>query len=107
MSLREQFFFFETAADVFPTTAILFVADNNSRVEGIAPLITRYLDPDDLVTHPTQLVSGKDIILYLKIPSSPLVGELLTEIKVAQAEGKVSTIDEAIEFARQLMKTWS
>lgn len=107
MSLREQFFFFQTAADVFPTTAILFVADNNSRVGGIAPLITRYLDPDDLVSHPTQLVSGKDIILYLKIPSSPLIGELLTEIKVAQAEGKVSTIDEAIEFARQLMKTWS
>ena len=107
MSLREQFFFFQTAADVFPTTAILFVADDNNEVEAIAPLIARYLDPDDLVSHATQLVSGKDIILYLNIPSSPLVGELLTEIKVAQAEGKVSTPHEAIEFARQLMKAWS
>ena len=107
MSLREQFFFFQTAADVFPTTAILFIAEDNNEVGAIAPLISRYLDPDDLVSHATQLVSGKDIILYLNIPSSPLVGELLTEIKVAQAEGKVSTPHEAIEFARHLMKTWS
>ncbi len=106
MSLREQFFLFQTAGDVFPTTTILFMADNN-RVEAITPLIARYLDPDDLVSHSTQLVSGKDIILYLNIPSSPLVGELLTEIKVAQAEGKVSTPHEAIEFARQLIKDWN
>ena len=107
MPVREQFFFFQTVGDVFPTTAILFVADNNSRVEAIAPSIARYLDPDDLVSHATQLVSGKDIIVNLNIPSSPLIGELLTEIKVAQAEGKVSTPHEAIEFARQLVKNRS
>ncbi|MCJ8281480.1 MAG: CCA tRNA nucleotidyltransferase, partial [Rivularia sp. ALOHA_DT_140] len=66
-------------------------------------LLSRYLNPDDPVAHPTQLVSGKHIISSLNLPSSPLVGKLLTEIAVAQVEGKISTYDEAIEFARKII----
>jgi tRNA nucleotidyltransferase (CCA-adding enzyme) len=102
MSLREQYFLFQEAGFVFPAIAVLSVAHNNS-VEAIAPLITRYLNPDDLVAHPTPLVSGKELIIALKISASPLVGKLLTEIAVAQIEGKVSTPAEAIELAAQLI----
>ena len=69
-----------------------------------ASLLARYLNPDDPVAHPTQLVSGKHIISSLNIPSSPLIGKLLTEIAVAQVESKISTFDEAIEFARKLVE---
>jgi tRNA nucleotidyltransferase (CCA-adding enzyme) len=67
-------------------------------------LINRYLNPDDLVAHPTPLVRGKELIIALDIPASPIIGQLLREIGVAQAEGKVSTATEAIAFARQLLE---
>jgi tRNA nucleotidyltransferase (CCA-adding enzyme) len=49
-------------------------------------------------------VNGKDLIIALDIPASAIIGQLLTEIAVAQAEGKVSTPTEAIAFARQFLK---
>ncbi len=70
-----------------------------------APLIGRYLNPDDLVAHPSQIVSGKEIIIALNLPPSPLIGKLLTEIAIAQAEGKISTAKEAIAFAASLLDT--
>ncbi|MEA5573222.1 CCA tRNA nucleotidyltransferase [Calothrix sp. UHCC 0171] len=103
MPLREQYFLFQEAGLVFPTTSILAVA-HDTLVEGIAPLISRYLNPDDPVAHPTPLLSGKEIILALNIPASPVVGDLLTEIAIAQVEGKIATEKEAIAFARQLIK---
>ncbi|MBD2245951.1 CCA tRNA nucleotidyltransferase [Nostoc sp. FACHB-888] len=127
MSLREQYLLFRDADIVFPATAVLAVALNNlveamsvekplhttvattletklRNCQVLAPLINRYLNPDDLVAHPTLLVNGKDLIITLDIPASAIIGQLLTEIAVAQAEGKVSTPTEAIAFARQLLK---
>ncbi|MCF2149708.1 CCA tRNA nucleotidyltransferase [Desmonostoc muscorum LEGE 12446] len=127
MSLREQYFLFQDADIVFPATVVLAVAFDNlveamsgdnqlntavattqgthaARCLVFAPLINRYLNPDDLVAHPTPLVSGKDLIIALDIPASPIVGKLLTEIAIAQAEGKISTPTDAIAFARELIE---
>ncbi len=111
LSLREQYFLFREAGSVFPTTAILATAYGNvvrdmpedRPLTTYASLLSRYLSPDDPVAHPTQLVSGTHIISSLNIPSSPLIGKLLTEIAVAQVEGKISTFNEAIEFARKMV----
>ncbi|MEH1948310.1 MAG: CCA tRNA nucleotidyltransferase [Nostoc sp.] len=122
MSLREQYFLFHDADIVFPATAVLAVAINNlvEAISGdkplhtavetkslsyqvLAPLIDRYLNPNDAIAHPTLLVSGKELIVALDIPASPIIGQLLTEIGVAQAEGKLSTPAEAIAYARQLL----
>jgi tRNA nucleotidyltransferase (CCA-adding enzyme) len=122
MSLREQYFLFHDADIVFPATAVLAVAINNlvEAISGdkalhtavetkslsyqvLATLIDRYLNPNDAIAHPTPLVSGKELITTLDIPASPIIGQLLTEIGVAQAEGKVSTPTEAIAYARQLL----
>jgi tRNA nucleotidyltransferase (CCA-adding enzyme) len=102
MSLREQYFLFQEAGSAFPALANLALALGTT-VEGIAPLIARYLNPDDLVAHPVSLVSGSDLMVALDIPASPLVGQLLTEIAVAQIEGKVCTRKEAIEFSHGLL----
>lgn len=112
LSLREQYFLFREAGSVFPTTAILATAYGNvvrdmsedKPLTTYASLLSRYLNPDDPVAHPTQLLSGKHIISSLNIPSSPLIGKLLTEIAVAQVEGKISTSYEAIEFARKMLE---
>ena len=104
LSLREQYFLFQEAGFVFPTIVVLAVA-RGILVEAIAPLTDRYLNPDDLVAHPTPLLSGKELIIALKIPASPLVGKILTEISVAQIEGKISTPAEAMDFARHVVSS--
>ncbi len=112
LSIREQYFFFQEIGIVFAATAALALARDNlvgemsgdKLLESYLPLICRYLNPDDLVAHPAQLLSGRDLIIALNIPASPVVGKLLSEIGIAQAEGKVSTACEAIAFARQLLE---
>ena len=102
MPLREQYELYKEAENVLPATCIMAMACDNS-VEGIAPIIARYLNPDDPVAHPISLLNGKKLIIALNIPASPLIGKMLTEIAIAQIEGKVSTYDEAIEYARQFL----
>ncbi len=102
MRLAEQYFFFRTAGKGFPTLAVLAVA-SGTPVDGIAPLINRYLTPDDPVAHPTPLVTGKDLMQALQLPAGPQVGKLLTEIALAQVEGKISTSAEALKLASQLL----
>ncbi len=100
MSLRDQYFFFQNVGSVFPALAVLAIAEGVS-VESIAPLIHRYLNPEDQVTHPTPLVTGHDLMQQLQLPPSPQIGQLLTEIQIARIEGKVATRDEALAFAKQ------
>ncbi|BAB74835.1 CCA tRNA nucleotidyltransferase [Anabaena sp. FACHB-709] len=111
-TLREQYFVFQEAGMVFAAIAVLALVQDilveamsgDNRLSAYSPLITRYLNPDDLVAHPTQLVSGKNLMIALDLPPSPLVGELLTEIAIARIEGKVTTTEAAIAFARQLLE---
>jgi len=113
MSLREQYFFFQEAGTIFSTAVTLALACDNlvGAIPGdkplcvYAPLISRYLNPDDLVAHPSQIVSGKEIILALNLQPSPLIGKILTEIAIAQAQGKVSTPKQAIAFAASLLES--
>jgi tRNA nucleotidyltransferase (CCA-adding enzyme) len=104
LSLRQQYFFFQEAEAIFLAIAIYSLASNTS-IDQIEPLIARYLNPDDLAAHPTALLSGKEIILALNIAPSPLIGELLTEIAVAQVEGRISTKNEAIELTREIINS--
>ncbi len=103
MSLRQQYFFFRDAGVAFPAIAILAVARGNL-IEAIAPLINRYLNPDDPVAHPQLLVTGKDIMEALQIPASPQVGKLITDIALAQIEGQISTTVEALQLAAKLLE---
>lgn len=100
-SLREQYLLFQNAGIVFPATCVVAAA-HDTLVGEIAPLITRYLNPDDPVAHPSQILTGGDIILALKIPASPLIGKLLTEVAIAQAEGLVTTREQALDFVRKI-----
>jgi tRNA nucleotidyltransferase (CCA-adding enzyme) len=102
MSLQEQYFLFRDAGGVFPAIAVLAVA-TGTPMEAIAPLIERYLAPKDPVAHPAPLVTGKDLLQVLQLPSGPQVGKLLTEIVLAQVEGKISTPTEALQLASQLV----
>lgn len=111
MSLREQYFFFQNVGSVLPALAVLAVASEipvdtitqSVTPDAIAPLINRYLNPNDQVAHPTLLVNGNDLMQALNLPASPQLGKLLTEIQIARIEGKISNREEALKFAAQLL----
>ncbi|MGB3203370.1 MAG: CCA tRNA nucleotidyltransferase [Crinalium sp.] len=105
MSLAEQYFFFQNVKGVFPAIAVLAVA-SGVELDAIAPLINRYLNPEDQVAHPTALVSGNDLMQALKLPPSPQIGKLLTDIQLAKIEGKITTSAQALELAAQIVNNF-
>jgi tRNA nucleotidyltransferase (CCA-adding enzyme) len=104
MSLREQYFFFLGLGDVFPTLALLALA-RGVDCSAIAKLAQRYFEPSDPIAHPKPIVKGNLLIEHLNIPPSPIVGKLLTELQIAFIEGKIATVDEALQLARILLES--
>ncbi|MGB5712755.1 MAG: CCA tRNA nucleotidyltransferase [Waterburya sp.] len=104
MSLREQYFWFLAVKDIFPILIARAIATGVSS-EIIEPLIKRYLDPLDRVAHPQSLVTGNDLIDQLNLKPSPVIGKLLTEIQIAQIESKISTPQQAINFANSILRS--
>jgi tRNA nucleotidyltransferase (CCA-adding enzyme) len=102
MSLSEQYFWFKSVGSDFPLLVGLALA-NGVELNKLEDLIDRYLDPDSQVAHPTPLVSGHDLIQALQLTSSPMIGKLLTEIQLARIMGDISTPDNAIKFAAELI----
>ena len=104
MSLRQQYFWFGEVKDILPLLMVRAIATGVA-MPMIQPLIQRYLDPQDLVAHPHTLVTGNDLICQLNLSPSPLIGKLLTEIQIAQIEAKISTPQQAIDFAQGLLSS--
>lgn len=102
MSIKEQYFLFQEVGSIFPALAVLAVV-SGTPLEQVTPLINRYLTPDDPVAHPTQLVTGKDLMRSLDIPAGRQIGQLLTAIGVARAEGRIYTANQALELATQMI----
>ncbi|HBK99959.1 MAG TPA: [cytidine(C)-cytidine(C)-adenosine (A)]-adding enzyme, partial [Microcoleaceae bacterium UBA10368] len=50
-----------------------------------------------------QLVSGNDLMEYLSLPRSPRIGQLLMEIQLARVEGIISTREDALKLAKELV----
>jgi len=104
MTLKNQYLLFRQAGVVFPALAVLAAANGTPKLV-LTPLIERYLNPNDPVAYPQLLVNGKDLMQALQIQPSPLVGELLNEIAIAQIEGKISLPAQAIDLAAILLKS--
>lgn len=103
-SLREQYFLFRAVGEIFPALVVLGVASGMS-VEAIAPLLDRYLNPEDQVAHPTPLVTGNDLMKAFNLPSGPQVGKILDALGLARAEGRIATPADALVLATQLLDT--
>ncbi|MBF2028667.1 MAG: CCA tRNA nucleotidyltransferase [Oscillatoriales cyanobacterium C42_A2020_001] len=103
LSLRDQYFFFQGVGVVFPAVAVLALASGAS-LTAIAPLIERFLTPNDPVAHSAALVTGQDLMANLQLSAGPIIGRLLAAIQLARAEGKISTPDEAIRLAATLIQ---
>lgn len=96
-SLRKQYFFFLEVGKFFPSLILLAYAYNLDQ-SLLIMLINRYIDQNDLVAHPQSLLTGNDLISQFNLNPSPLIKELLTEITIAQIEGKINNIQEAFQW---------
>ena len=106
LTLREQYFFFLATKEFFPILVIrAIVTGVNQKI--LAPLIENYLNPDNKIAHPQPLITGKELIETLNLKPDPLIGQLLTEIQIAQGEGKINTSEEALKFASRLLESKS
>lgn len=102
LSLGEQYVLFRGIGAAFPALAVLSVA-TGTELGTIAPLIDRFLCPHDPVAHPTPPLTGRDLMVALKLPPGPKIGYLLELIQLARAENKLQTREEALELARKTL----
>jgi tRNA nucleotidyltransferase (CCA-adding enzyme) len=103
ITLRQQYFFFLNVGENFSLIAILAIA-RGIKKELISYLIDNYLDANNSVAHPQAIITGNDLINKLKIPPSPKIGQLLTELQIAYIEKKIITVEDALNFATDLSK---
>ncbi len=96
-NLSAQYFFFLSVGKVFPNLAIFALA-HDVRQDLITMLLARYLDEHDFVAHPQPLLTGNDLMDSLKIPPSPLIKQLLTDVQIAYIEGKFTDKNGALQW---------
>lgn len=99
---RSQYHLFQQVGTVFPALFIRALAQG-IEMTALRSLMNRFLDPEDVVAHPTPVLSGQDLMQSLNLPPSPQVGRLLSALQVAKAEGLITDRDSAIAFAKTLL----
>ncbi|MCC7354125.1 MAG: HD domain-containing protein [Anaerolineae bacterium] len=113
LTRRAIYRFFRDTGDVGPETLLLSLADrlgtygphlNRDAWEGrlgfVARMLAAYYEHPEVVAPPL-LVSGDDLMFALGLVPGPLVGQLLAQVREAQAAGEVTTRDEVLAFARR------
>jgi tRNA nucleotidyltransferase (CCA-adding enzyme) len=83
----------------FPGLVALKVAAG-SDLAAMKPLVDRYFDPQDSLAHPVLLVNGTELMTALNLTPSPIIGQLLAAIQLAQVRGEIVTKQEAISYVR-------
>ncbi|MGC9469261.1 MAG: DUF5678 domain-containing protein [Anaerolineae bacterium] len=67
------------------------------QLEAAGELLDAYLNARAEVVSPTPILSGREL-MALGVPEGPAIGELLEELREAQAAGEVETLDEARDY---------
>ncbi|MFK8181831.1 MAG: CCA tRNA nucleotidyltransferase [Phormidesmis sp.] len=97
----QQFFLFKTIGQNFPAFSLLALAKGVS-FSTLKSLIERFQNPNDEIAHAQTLLSGTTLIKQLGIKPGPDLGALLSAVEQAQAEGKITSTEEAIAFVKAI-----
>lgn len=100
--------FFRDIGEDTPKMIVISLADHrtylksglksNDPVYKLAKeLLNSFLNKDK-ISSPPKLIDGHDVMRIFRIPPSPMVGEILEEVREKIAAGKIKTRDEAIEY---------
>lgn len=103
LSRRQQYMLFKSSGSSFLAIALLGLAQGLPEDVMLA-LINQYLTPNDPVAHPQPLLSGRELMQHLHLRPGPQIGELLEAIQITQAEGKISTQQEALDWAAEQLQ---
>lgn len=103
LSRRQQYMLFKASGSSFLAIALLGLAQGCPE-HTMTSLIRQYLTPDDPVAHPQPLLSGRDLMQHLQLRPGPQIGELLEAIQITQAEGKITTRQEALAWAAEQLR---
>lgn len=114
----DQFHLFEDAGFTFPAVVLVTLAadliqqqtspplDPSAQPTGFKQLeywIAEYLNPLSVLAHPKPPLSGAALMKALNLSPGPTVGCLLSQLTLAQAEGKISTPEDALRLAQKLV----
>ncbi len=64
-------------------------------------LLEAYFETPEQVVHPPQLLNGDDLMAEFSLKPGRQIGQLLEAIRESQAEGNLSSREEALAFARE------
>ncbi|NJN24247.1 MAG: CCA tRNA nucleotidyltransferase [Acaryochloridaceae cyanobacterium RL_2_7] len=95
-----QYHLFKQVGQYFPALVLVALAKGYS-LEMQRELIQTYLDESSPVSHPKAVLSGRELIQALNLTPGPQIGQLLSMIAVAQAEGLVQSAEDAIAFVKE------
>lgn len=70
------------------------------QVEIVRKLLRAYWEEQQDLIAPVLLVRGKDLMEELNLSEGPMIGKLLEAIREAQAEGRITDRQQALDFAR-------
>ncbi len=97
---------FQKVGSLLPGLVLLALA-TGSRWEVVRGWLERYEDPQDPLAHPVPLLDGRILMQALQLSPGPAVGQILTQVGEAQAQGLIHTSAEALDYARQQMGSLS
>jgi len=103
LTLRSQCLFFQAVGHTFPALAVLAIAQGIPQA-ALQSMLQRYLDPADPVSHPHPLLTGQTLMAELGLPPGPRIGQLLAEIQLSRAEGKIHSPADALKLAASLVQ---
>jgi tRNA nucleotidyltransferase/poly(A) polymerase len=72
-------------------------------LQVISCLLRRLFDADEKPV-PDRVLDGNEVMKLLALKPGPRIGEILEQIREAQAEGKIKSREDALEFVRGLPK---
>ncbi|MEO1445852.1 MAG: CCA tRNA nucleotidyltransferase [Cyanobacteria bacterium J06635_11] len=100
LSRSEQFFLFKLAGEAFLAVSLLALAQGVplSRLE---PMIARFWDREDAIAHAQPLITGHEVMQQLNMSPGPELGQLLSAIEQAQANGLLTTKEDTISWLIQ------
>lgn len=70
-------------------------------MQVLSLLLSKFFDQPRKM-NPSRLITGKDVMQVLNLPPGPQIGALLEQVAEAQAEGKVLTRQDALDFLQSL-----
>jgi tRNA nucleotidyltransferase/poly(A) polymerase len=70
------------------------------KVSVVRKIFEVWFEKHGEIVNPEKLLRGNDLSSALNLSPGPIIGELLAAIAEEQVEGRVSSKDEALEFAR-------